>query len=888
MPLHLRQAYVTIISVIIFMGAVVLPSSAGTANYAYDNGNRLLLIDYENGSRIEYAYDESGNRTVKNVIPVDTTPPVTTAAPAGGTYSTTQTVTLTCNDDGGSGCDKIYYTTDGATPTTASSVYSTALTIAATTTLKFFAKDLAGNTETVKTRIYTITPVNSLQITVRRDAQNILAGVKVYLFNEAGSYQGQGKTTDAAGQAIFGVTPGIYKIRADYLGYQYWTDTVQVTTTANIDLTIPHHTVSIAVSSTYQGVTTPLSNITTYVFTPAGSYLGLTQKTGSDGRASFTLPDKDYKVRADYLGRQYYSGVFNAQDTTINIPMADAEITVTQGSRNITGINVYAFAATGSYLGIHGITNDTGKVTFRMPAGAYKFRADYLGNPFWSAEETLTADQLKTVAIDTGGGTFNLTVLKGSSDPLTGINCYAFSETGSYLGLSGTLNSSGQTTFNLPNGNYKFRIDYLGYQHWTEAATVPATMSLTKTIAHQNVTITVQGSLSGNVELKSGIPVYLFTPAGSYLAQSKITDSSGQATFNLPEQAYKVRVDYTSRQYWSEAFTWSNKTVVIPEGTARIHVTMVSQDLPNIPVYVFTAAGSYLGITGNTDASGIKDFRLSAGNYKFRADYQGNQYWATATISQDTVNAVELSTGGGAFTLTVLQGSSIPLAGVKSYVFSEAGSYLGLSGTLDSNGQATFTLANGSYKFRVDYLGNQFWTDVYAVPVNLAGSLTIPHQNVKITVSGVYQGTQALSGVNVYLFTPSGSYLGKTQTTDGSGQVSFSLPNKSYKVRADYLGSQFWSAEFQFADSTVSIPRGMARIAAKKAGTVIGGLKVYLFSEAGSYLGLNATTNTEGKAEFLVPNKSYKFRVDEGGTQHWSSVTSITEGQVNSIEVSWD
>lgn len=888
MPSQLRQAYVTIIAVIIFLGAMVLPSSAGTANYTYDNGNRLIRIDYEDGSKIEYAYDESGNRTVKNITIVDTTPPVTTAAPTGGTYNAIQTVTLTCNDDGGSGCDKVYYTTDGTIPTTSSSIYSSAITIAATTTLKFFATDLAGNTEIVKTQVYTITPANSLQITVRKDTQNILAGVNVYLFNGAGSYLGQSKTTDAEGKAAFDITPGTYKIRADYLGYQYWSEVVQVTSTANIDLTIPHHVVNITVNSTYQGASTPLADINAYVFTPAGSYLGLTQKTGSDGKVSFTLPDKDYKVRADYLSQQYFSAVFNAQDTTINIPMADAEITVVQGSQNLNGINVYAFTTTGSYLGIHGTTNDTGKTTFRLPAGTYKFRADYQGSSYWSAEETLTADQLKPITINTGGGQFTITVLKGASDPLTGVNCYVFTEAGSYLGISGTLNSNGQATFGLANGSYKFRIDYLGYQHWTEVATVPTTMSLTKTITHQNVTVTVQGSLSGNIELRTGVPVYLFTPAGAYLSLTKTTDSSGQVSFNLPEQAYKVRADYTNQQYWSDVFTWSDKTVVIPEGTARIHVTMASQDVPNIPVYVFTAAGSYLGITGNTDTAGIKEFRLPAGNYKFRADYQGSQYWATAAISQDVVNTVELSTGGGQFTLTVFKDASNPLTGSNCYVFSEAGSYLGISGTLNSNGQATFNLANGSYKFRVDYLGYQFWTDVFTVPASLSGRLTIPHQNIAISVEGVYQDSQPLTGVNVYLFIPSGSYLSLNQITDGSGQVIFNLPDKSYKVRADYLAYQFWSGEFQFTNATVSIQRGIAQITAKKAGNIMAGLKVYLFSEAGSYLGLNATTDTEGKVEFLLPNRSYKFWVDEGSTQHWSSVTTITEGQVNSIEVNWD
>jgi hypothetical protein len=86
---------------------------------------------------------------------IDTTAPTTTATPSGGTYGTTQTVTLTCSDSGGSGCNKIYYTTDGSVPTSSSSTYSSAITISSTMTLKYFATDLAGNNETVKSQTYT-------------------------------------------------------------------------------------------------------------------------------------------------------------------------------------------------------------------------------------------------------------------------------------------------------------------------------------------------------------------------------------------------------------------------------------------------------------------------------------------------------------------------------------------------------------------------------------------------------------------------------------------------------------------------------------------------------------------------------------------------------------
>jgi hypothetical protein len=88
---------------------------------------------------------------------IDTTAPITTAVPAGGTYNSARSVTLACNDGTGAGCDKIYYTTDGMTPTTSSAVYSSPINISLTTTLKFFARDVAGNIEAVKSETYTIT-----------------------------------------------------------------------------------------------------------------------------------------------------------------------------------------------------------------------------------------------------------------------------------------------------------------------------------------------------------------------------------------------------------------------------------------------------------------------------------------------------------------------------------------------------------------------------------------------------------------------------------------------------------------------------------------------------------------------------------------------------------
>jgi hypothetical protein len=143
-------------TIIVLLFSAFVVSFAETTTYTYDELNRLIRVEYGDGHYIEYMYDKAGNR--RYLGPEDLTPPVTTATPPGGTYNTPQSVTLTCNDGVGSGCEAIYYTTDGNPPTTSSPTYSSPINISAvgTTTLKYFATDISGNSETVETQTYII------------------------------------------------------------------------------------------------------------------------------------------------------------------------------------------------------------------------------------------------------------------------------------------------------------------------------------------------------------------------------------------------------------------------------------------------------------------------------------------------------------------------------------------------------------------------------------------------------------------------------------------------------------------------------------------------------------------------------------------------------------
>ena len=76
-----------------------------------------------------------------------------TFSPAAGTYTSTQTVTISDTTSGAS----IYYTTNGGTPTTASTHYTAPVTVSVTQTLKALATHSGQTNSAVGSAAYTIT-----------------------------------------------------------------------------------------------------------------------------------------------------------------------------------------------------------------------------------------------------------------------------------------------------------------------------------------------------------------------------------------------------------------------------------------------------------------------------------------------------------------------------------------------------------------------------------------------------------------------------------------------------------------------------------------------------------------------------------------------------------
>lgn len=390
-----------------------------------------------------------------------------------------------------------------------------------------------------------------------------------------------------------------------------------------------------------------MQNANVYLFSPTNAYLNTEYKTDNEGRIFAKLPDYPYKFRVDYSTKQYWVNKETNADLFLDVPMAEAKVKVGGANGPVQNVGVYVFSAQNSYLNQTLKTDENGQAVFRLPVGDYKFRADYLAGKFWSSVQTMNSGSENVVDINTGGGALSCRVMRDDSSPVAGAKNYVFSDTGTYLNLTATGDANGECVFRLPDGNYKIRTDYMGYNFWSQPAGIPSQSTSLTTIPHQSANIEIRTRYSGNQsEGLSGAMVYLFTSAGTYLNQSKTTAGDGIVQFLIPDQEYKCRIDKYGYQFWSDVFGFSGTTLTIPLGSVKINVTKAGSPAASHTIYVYTQAGAYTGISAQTDSSGDAVFFLPLKEFKFRAGVSPNYIWSgTIAVAESVETQVQMSLG---------------------------------------------------------------------------------------------------------------------------------------------------------------------------------------------------------------------------------------------------
>ena len=125
-------------------------SQAGTgATVTATTTSKSTSFTISAGSATTYVSSIVITPTPGSATPTCDTP---TFSPSAGTYGSAQNVTITTETEDAT----IYYTTDGATPTTSSSVYSSAITVSETQTIKAIAVKDGLDNSSVASATYTI------------------------------------------------------------------------------------------------------------------------------------------------------------------------------------------------------------------------------------------------------------------------------------------------------------------------------------------------------------------------------------------------------------------------------------------------------------------------------------------------------------------------------------------------------------------------------------------------------------------------------------------------------------------------------------------------------------------------------------------------------------
>ncbi len=900
------------------LSTATLPNGVVTT-YSYDNAGQLLELTHEADdttlSSFNYTYDSVGNRT--QVAEYYLTP-------GGGTGGPTVSVQIV-DERGDPLANLPVYAFDDSTYTgyheTTDENGEAAITLPEgnyrfrvdVDSAQFWSGEtnhcaIAGCTEV----LFTIP--DPVLVSVQDTSGTPIEGLPVYVFDET-TYTGKHSTTDENGEAILRLVEGSYRFRADPNGTQFWSAEnnhcdVPGCTLANVSVTIP---VTVTVMDS---LGMPAEGIPVYAFS-GGSYSGYHGTSDANGQVSLTLPQGDYRFRADSGGTQFWSGetdhcsVPGCLDAAVEITLPVTVTVEDSDGTPLADLPVYAFDES-TYTGFHAATDANGEVSLTLPAGEYRFRADSDGTQFWSGESNHCAVPGCSAASVTVTLPVTVTVLDTDGQPAEGLPVYAFDET-TYTGYQATTDASGQVSLTLPLGDYRFRADKNGTQFWSGESnhcTVPGCSAANVTVTLP-IVVTV---LDTDEQPAEGLPVYAFNET-TYTGYHATTDSAGQVSLTLPQGEYRFRADKNGTQFWSGESnhctvpdcTETSVTVTLPVTVSVLDIN--EQPLEGVPVYAFDES-TYTGYHATTDASGQVSLTLPPGDYRFRADYDGTQYWSgdnnhcsvpgctAVTLVADETPPVANYYGakrslamilpvrlaqGTLIVVTVLDTDGQPAEGLPVYAFDES-IYTGVHGTTDAAGQVSLDLPDGAYRFRADFNplsgagGTQFWsgeTNHCTVPDCTAVGITV---TIPLTVTVLDTDGQPAEGLPVYAFNES-AYTGYHATTDVNGQVSLTLPQGAYRFRADKDGTQFWSGESNHctlpgcseASITVTLPITITVLDTDEQ--PVEGLPVYAFDET-TYTGYHATTDASGQVSLTLPPGDYRFRTDKDGTHFWSGASN--------------
>jgi hypothetical protein len=268
-----------------------------------------------------------------------------TFSPAGGTYSSSQAVTLADSTTGAT----IYYTTDGATPTTGSNKYTGAITVSATETIQAIAVAANYSNSAIASATYTIglppatTPAFAPAAGTYTSAQTVTitdttSNATIYYTTDGttpttGSNKYTGAITVSATETIQAIAVAANHSNSAVASAAY-----------TINLPAPDFTISGTAVTVAPGAAT--GNTSTITVTPSGGFTGsvaLTAAITSSPSGAVSPPTLSF-------GSTSPVSITGAAAGTATLTVSTTEATSTCTSANLRDHGIFWHAAGGAAL----------------------------------------------------------------------------------------------------------------------------------------------------------------------------------------------------------------------------------------------------------------------------------------------------------------------------------------------------------------------------------------------------------------------------------------------------------------------------------------------------------------------------------------------------------
>ncbi len=335
---------------------------------------------------------------------------------------------------------------------------------------------------------------------------------RVYAYTATHSYTGVSARTDSAGKAEFEFSSGSYKFAVFHNSTMHWSPTITAPGSTTIEIASPAAKTTVTVTKAGSA----LSGVRVYTYTEAHSYTGNSDRTDSAGKVDFELEAGRYKFAVYHDGKMHWSPTITAPgNTTITVSGGDTTVTVLRGGTPVAAHWVWAFQHS-AYTGMARQTDASGTAVFDLDSGSYRFLTLVDGSTYWSS--TITAPGSTTIQINDGVTMGTTVTIRSNGAPLSGLTVWVWDQqTRSYRTQTGTTNTSGYASFDLPSGQYRFATYYNGEYYFSDVAIANGTTTIDipepRVSSATDVTVvTPSTSTDYNVNASSPVTVHLTLP----------------------------------------------------------------------------------------------------------------------------------------------------------------------------------------------------------------------------------------------------------------------------------------------------------------------------------------------------------------------------------------